>query len=100
MEARGKRQSKDGPCRTGCGLLGGLTTHEIARAFLMTEPTVAQRIVRAKPTLAEKKVHFEAPRGDEIAPRLASVLAVMGTRPRATTWQRETDRRRGRRSRP
>jgi RNA polymerase sigma-70 factor, ECF subfamily len=58
-------------------LLGGLTTDEIARAFLVPEPTIAQRIVRAKRTLAEQKVPFEVPRGDERAPRLESVLAVV-----------------------
>src|SRR5207248_7992227 len=58
-------------------LLGGLTTEEIARAFLVTEPTVAQRIVRAKRTLAEARVPFEVPRGDELAARLASVLEVI-----------------------
>jgi len=58
-------------------LLGGLTTEEIARAFLMPEPTVAQRIVRAKRTLAEKRVPFEVPRGDERAARLSSVLEVL-----------------------
>jgi len=58
-------------------LLGGLTTSEIARAFLVPEPTVAQRIVRAKKTLAEEKVPFEVPRGAELAPRLASVLEVI-----------------------
>ncbi|WP_433928582.1 RNA polymerase sigma factor [Sorangium cellulosum] len=58
-------------------LLGGLTTDEIARAFLVPEPTVAQRIVRAKRTLAEARVPFEVPRGDELAPRLASVLQVI-----------------------
>jgi RNA polymerase sigma-70 factor, ECF subfamily len=58
-------------------LLGGLTTEEIARAFLVPEPTIAQRIVRAKRTLAEKKVPFEVPRGDERAERLASVLGVL-----------------------
>ncbi len=58
-------------------LLGGLTTEEIARAFLMSEPTVAQRIVRAKRTLAEKSVPFEVPRGDERAARLSSVLEVL-----------------------
>jgi predicted RNA polymerase sigma factor len=58
-------------------LLGGLTTPEIARAFLVPEPTVAQRIVRAKKTLAEKRVPFEVPRGDELAERLASVLGVV-----------------------
>src|SRR5262249_34948503 len=58
-------------------LLGGLTTEEIARAFLAPEPTVAQRIVRAKRTLAEKGVPFEVPRGAELADRLASVLEVV-----------------------
>jgi len=58
-------------------LLGGLTTEEIARAFLTSEPTVAQRIVRAKRTLAEAKVPFEVPRGSELGTRLASVLEVI-----------------------
>jgi RNA polymerase sigma-70 factor (ECF subfamily) len=58
-------------------LLGGLTTEEIARAFLVSEPTVAQRIVRAKRTLAEAKVPFEVPRGPELAARLSSVLEVI-----------------------
>jgi RNA polymerase sigma factor (sigma-70 family) len=58
-------------------LLGGLTTDEIARAFLVPEPTIAQRIVRAKRTLADKRVPFEVPRGDELAARLASVLEVV-----------------------
>jgi RNA polymerase sigma-70 factor, ECF subfamily len=58
-------------------LLGGLATDEIARAFLVAEPTVAQRIVRAKRTLAEKHVPFEVPRGEELAARLSSVLAVI-----------------------
>jgi RNA polymerase sigma factor (sigma-70 family) len=58
-------------------LLGGLTTDEIARAFLVPEPTVAQRIVRAKRTLAQARVPFEVPRGDERAARLASVLEVI-----------------------
>ena len=58
-------------------LLGGLTTDEIARAFLVPEPTVAQRIVRAKRTLAEKRVAFEVPRGSELATRLPSVLEVI-----------------------
>ncbi|MFB1483549.1 RNA polymerase sigma factor [Corallococcus sp. RDP092CA] len=58
-------------------LLGGLTTEEIARAFLVPEPTVAQRIVRAKRTLAEKGVPFEVPRGEELSARLASVLEVI-----------------------
>jgi RNA polymerase sigma factor (sigma-70 family) len=58
-------------------LLGGLTTDEIARAYLVPEPTVAQRIVRAKRTLAEANVPFEVPRGAELGPRLASVLEVI-----------------------
>ena len=58
-------------------LLGGLTTGEIARAFLVPEATVAQRIVRAKRTLAEARVPFEVPRGAELAARLASVLEVV-----------------------
>lgn len=58
-------------------LIGGLTTDEIARAFLVAEPTVAQRIVRAKRTLAEKQVPFEVPRGAELRQRLASVLEVI-----------------------
>jgi predicted RNA polymerase sigma factor len=57
--------------------LGGLTTEEIARAFLVPEPTVSQRIVRAKRTLAEKRVPFEVPRGDELAERMSSVLVVI-----------------------
>ena len=58
-------------------LLGGLTTAEIARAFLVPEPTVAQRIVRAKRTLAEAQVPFEVPEGAELSARLASVLEVI-----------------------
>ena len=58
-------------------LLGGLTTDEIARAFLTPEPTIAQRIVRAKRTLADKRIPFEVPRGPELAARLSSVLAVI-----------------------
>ena len=58
-------------------LLGGLTTNEIARAFLVPEPTVAQRIVRAKRTLAEACVPFEVPRGADLAARLSSVLEVL-----------------------
>lgn len=57
--------------------LGGLTTEEIARAFLVPEPTVAQRIVRAKRTLAEKRVPFEVPQGADRDARLASVLEVI-----------------------
>ena len=58
-------------------LLGGLTTEEIARAFVVPEPTIAQRIVRAKRTLAEKRVPFEVPRGAELGARLSSVLEVI-----------------------
>ncbi len=58
-------------------LLGGLTTHEIARAYLVPEATIAQRIVRAKRALREAQVPFEVPRGTELAPRLASVLEVV-----------------------
>src|SRR5258705_4503832 len=58
-------------------LIGGLTTDEIARAFLVPEPTIAQRIVRAKRTLAKEGVPFEVPRGAELAARLSSVLEVL-----------------------
>jgi RNA polymerase sigma factor (sigma-70 family) len=58
-------------------LLGGLTTAEIARAFLVSEATIAQRIVRAKRTLSEARVPFEIPRGVDLAARLASVLQVI-----------------------
>src|SRR5437868_14133488 len=58
-------------------LLGGLTTDEIARAFLVPEPTIAQRIVRAKRTLAQARVPFEVPRAEERAARLSSVLGVI-----------------------
>jgi RNA polymerase sigma factor (sigma-70 family) len=58
-------------------LLGGLTTPEIARAFLVPEATVAQRIVRAKRTLSEARVPFEVPRGPDLAARLSSVLEVI-----------------------
>jgi RNA polymerase sigma factor (sigma-70 family) len=58
-------------------LVGGLTTSEIARAFLVPEPTMAQRLVRAKRTLAQKRVPYEVPRGTDLAPRLASVLEVI-----------------------
>ncbi|WP_332826762.1 RNA polymerase sigma factor [Ramlibacter sp.] len=58
-------------------LLGGLTTHEIARAYLVPEPTIAQRIVRAKRTLGEAGIPYEVPRGAELAQRLASVLEVV-----------------------
>ena len=58
-------------------LLGGLTTGEIARAFLATEPTIAQRIVRAKKSLSDAKVPFEVPRGADLTARLASVLEVI-----------------------
>src|SRR5580704_8809341 len=58
-------------------LVGGLTTTEIARAFLVPEPSIAQRIVRAKRTLADAKVPFEVPRGAELSERLANVLQVI-----------------------
>jgi RNA polymerase sigma factor (sigma-70 family) len=58
-------------------MLGGLTTDEIARAFLVPEPTIAQRIVRAKRTLTESRVPFEVPRGPELGARLSSVLKVI-----------------------
>ncbi len=58
-------------------LLGGLTTEEIARAFLVAAPTIAQRVVRAKRTLSEARVPFEVPRGAELAVRLSSVLEVL-----------------------
>src|SRR4051812_28792304 len=58
-------------------MLGGLTTDEIARAFLVPEPTIAQRIVRAKRTLAEARAPFEVPRGAELAERLGSVIGVV-----------------------
>jgi RNA polymerase sigma factor (sigma-70 family) len=58
-------------------LLGGLTTHEISRAYLVPEPTIAQRIVRAKRTLREANVPYEVPHGADLQPRLASVLEVI-----------------------
>lgn len=58
-------------------LLGGLTTDEIARAFLVPEPTIAQRIVRAKRTLSEKRVPFEVPHGDDRIARLSAVFGVI-----------------------
>lgn len=58
-------------------LLGGLTTHEIARAFLVPESTIAQRIVRAKRALADASVPFEVPRGEQLTERLGSVLEVV-----------------------
>src|SRR5262249_5657983 len=58
-------------------LIGGLTTDEIARAFLVPESTIAQRIVRAKRTLADAHVPYEVPRGPELSERLASVLGVI-----------------------
>ena len=58
-------------------LIGGLTTHEIARAFLVAEPTIAQRIVRAKRTLADRKIPFEIPAPGELTGRVASVLDVI-----------------------
>jgi RNA polymerase sigma factor (sigma-70 family) len=69
--------SSEGRVALTLRLLGGLTTDEIARAFLVAEPTVAQRIVRAKRTLADERIPFEVPRGPELAARLASVLEVI-----------------------
>ncbi len=69
--------SKEARVALSLRLLGGLTTEEIARAFLVPEPTIAQRIVRAKRTLSEAGVPFEAPRGEERASRLPSVLEVV-----------------------
>jgi RNA polymerase sigma-70 factor (ECF subfamily) len=69
--------STEGQVALTLRLLGGLTTDEIARAFLVPEPTVAQRIVRAKRTLAEARVPFEVPRGQERDVRLSSVLNVI-----------------------
>jgi len=69
--------SKDARLALTLRLLGGLTTDEIARAFLVPEPTIAQRIVRAKRTLAEARVPFEVPVGGERAARLSSVLEVI-----------------------
>jgi len=67
----------DGRVALTLRMLGGLSTGEIARAFLVPEATIAQRIVRAKRTLAEAKVRFEAPRAHELGERLASVLQVV-----------------------
>jgi predicted RNA polymerase sigma factor len=69
--------SKDARVALTLRLLGGLTTDEIARAFLVPEPTIAQRIVRAKKTLAAAKVPFEVPQASDRAVRLASVLEVI-----------------------
>ena len=69
--------STEGQVALTLRLLGGLTTEEIARAYLVQEATVAQRIVRSKRTLAEKRVPFEVPRAGELVARLSSVLAVL-----------------------
>jgi len=69
--------SKDARVALTLRVLGGLTTDEIARAFLVPEATIAQRIVRAKKTLAAADVPFEVPRGPELAERLAAVLEVI-----------------------
>jgi RNA polymerase sigma factor (sigma-70 family) len=69
--------SKEARAALTLRLLGGLTTEEIARAFLVPEPTVAQRIVRAKRTLAEARIAFEDPSREELAERLSSVLEVI-----------------------
>jgi RNA polymerase sigma-70 factor, ECF subfamily len=69
--------STDGRAALTLRVVAGLTTDEIARAFLVPEPTIAQRIVRAKRTLAEKRIPFEVPRGLDLSARLASVLEVI-----------------------
>jgi RNA polymerase sigma factor (sigma-70 family) len=69
--------SKDAQTALTLKLLGGLSTDEIARAYLVPEPTIAQRIVRAKKTLAAARVPFEVPRGDELRARLGVVLEVV-----------------------
>ena len=69
--------SPEARCALTLRVMGGLTTDEIARAYLKPEPTIAQRIVRAKRTLAAARVPFEVPRGTELADRLASVLEVI-----------------------
>ncbi|MFC5496995.1 RNA polymerase sigma factor [Caenimonas terrae] len=69
--------SKDARVALTLKLLGGLSTQEIARAFLVPEPTIAQRIVRAKRTLGEARIPFEVPRADALQERLASVLEVV-----------------------
>jgi RNA polymerase sigma-70 factor, ECF subfamily len=69
--------SKEARAALTLRMLGGLTTEEIARAFLSPEPTIAQRIVRAKRTLTEARVPFEMPRGAELSERLSSVLEVI-----------------------
>jgi RNA polymerase sigma factor (sigma-70 family) len=69
--------SRDARVALTLRLLGGLTTDEIARAFLVPEPTIAQRIVRAKRTIAEAKVPFEVPRGAALAERMPAVLEVL-----------------------
>jgi RNA polymerase sigma factor (sigma-70 family) len=69
--------SRDARAALALRMICGLTTEEIARAFLISEATVAQRIVRAKRTLSESGLSYETPRGDELAERLASVLDVI-----------------------
>lgn len=69
--------SPEARCALTLRVMGGLTTDEIARAYLKPEPTIAQRIVRAKRTLAAARVPFEVPRGPELIQRLASVLEVI-----------------------
>ena len=69
--------SPEGRAALTLRLVGGLTTAEIARAFLSSEPTVAQRIVRAKKTIGAASLTFEVPRGPEWAERLGSVLGVI-----------------------
>jgi len=73
-------------------LFGGLTTEEIARAFLVPEATVQQRVVRAKRTLAAARVPFEIPRGEELSARLPAVLRWPSVNTTYSTWATETTR--------
>ena len=71
------RLSREARCALALRMICGLTTEEIARAFLLPEATIAQRIVRAKRTLSESGLAYETPRGEELSARLASVLEVV-----------------------
>jgi RNA polymerase sigma factor (sigma-70 family) len=71
------RLPREGRCALALRMICGLTTEEIARAFLLPEATIAQRIVRAKRTLSDSGLAYETPRGEELATRLASVLEVV-----------------------
>ncbi len=94
--------SREGRVALTLRLLGGLTGEEIARAFLVPEPTIAQRIIRAKRTLAEERVPFEVPRRAALAERLSSVLEVIYlvfnegySATAGEDWIRRTERSRG-----